>query len=100
MITIFELKVESDHHCHLLILVKYCCKFVQYIDYTSKCKRVQVSCNYMSCSYNHASALHPHDTMLSKVSGAIAMSVSNGSSVPSCERQPQSVGGRVLPIHS
>ncbi|KAG1682590.1 hypothetical protein GQR58_010803 [Nymphon striatum] len=41
-----------------------------------------------------------HDTMLSKDSGATGLSVSTGARVPSCDRHPHSIGGKVLPIHS
>lgn len=46
------------------------------------------------------SALQPHDTMLSKMSGATRQSLSTGISAPSCNFHPQSDGGKGFPIHS
>ncbi|KAG1649445.1 hypothetical protein GQR58_029019 [Nymphon striatum] len=36
-----------------------------------------------------------HDTMLSKDSGATGLSVSTGARVPSCDRHPHSIGGKI-----
>lgn len=63
------------------------------VQYNLRFLQLQVMVLYPSC-------MHSHDTMLSKMSGATGISVSIGTRVPSYDRHPHFVGGKLLSIHS